>query len=238
VGDVPWGEGDSATFEVVVNSQVPPGTKHITNHVEIDYPPMVDIWDNTVVDPDMDDNVWEFSNELNIQEMVDLTLTDLTWEPATPLAGTWPRFKATVVNSGTLDALPWADGVAFRLELYIKPAPSDPPLWFSEHDDGYCLDSCVITRTNYVEDISQLLAGESLEVWFENLDQDPSPVFPAEGTYDVYVQVDVAFTGDDLYLGRHEESNEENNILSDSITLIAFTPDHRAYLPLVLRGTP
>ena len=239
VGDVPWGEGDTVPFEVVVNSQVPPDTKHITNRVEIDYPPMVDIWDNTVVDPVMDDNEYEFSNELDLRKAVDLTITDLVWEPDTLYAGTWPRFKATVVNTGTADALTLLDGVGFRLELYIKPAPSDPPLWPSDHDRGYCLegyDCATEGRQTYVGDIHQLLAGESVDMWFENLDLDPSPDFPAEGIYDIYVQVDVAFQGDDLEFGRYRETNEANNIWHDTMNLEIFALDHAVYLPAVLRS--
>ncbi len=238
LGDVPWGDGGTVPFEVVVNSLVPPNTNHITNRVEIDYPPMVDVWDNVIVDPNMDDNVYEFSNELHIVKVVDLTVTDLAWEPSEPAAGMWPEFKATVVNSGTADALTLPDGVGFRVELYIKPSPSEPPSWPSDHDLGYCLDACTTLRYQYVADVSQLLSGEPVEVLFESLSQDPSPDFPAVGTYDIYVQVDVAFAGDDLSWGRFPESNEENNILKRTLTLDIFEPDFSVHLPLVLRGAP
>jgi uncharacterized repeat protein (TIGR01451 family) len=238
LGVVPWGENGTVPFEVVVNSQVPPETTHITNHVEIDYPAMVDLWDNIVVDPYMDDNVYEFSNELHIVKAVDLVVTDLVLVPEASLEGVWHEFKATVVNSGTLDALTWPDGVGFRVELYIKPSPSDPPGWPSDHDGGYCLDACATLRYQYVADVSQLLMGEPVEVWFESLNVDPSPDFPAAGTYDIYVQADVAFDGDSLYWGRFQESNEENNILKQTITLVPFNPDNFVYLPMVFRFAP
>ena len=156
----------------------------------------------------------------------------------TLLEGVWPKFKATVVNSGTLDALTWPDGVGFRVELYIKTSPSDPPGWPSDHEGGYCLDGCTTLRYQYVADVSQLPMGEPVDVWFESLNLDPTPDFPAAGTYDIYVQVDVAFEGDNLYWGRFQESNEENNILKHTITLTPFDPDYVSYLPLVFRTVP
>ena len=238
VGDVPWGEGGSTTFEVLVNDVVPPNTNHITNRVEIEYPSMVDVWENTITDPNTDDNWYEFSNELHFVGMVDLTISDLVWEPSTPPAGIWPRFFISVTNIGTVDAAPLGDGVAFRLELYIKPTPSDPPTWPSDHDRGYCLDGCTTTRYEYVANVDQLLAGETIEVPFPALDQDPSPDFPAEGVYDIYAQVDVAFEGDSVYWGRSPEANEENNIWHSTMTLVPFSGDHSVYLPLVLRSAP
>jgi uncharacterized repeat protein (TIGR01451 family) len=238
LGDVPWGDGGTVPFEVVVNSLVPPNTKHITNHVEIEYPTMFDVWGNSVDDPDLVDNVYEFSNELHIVKVVDLAVTDLTLQPSAPAAGMWPEFKATVVNSGTADVLTLPDGVGFRVELYIKPSPSEPPGWPSDHDLGYCLDACATVRYQYIADVSQLLSGQPVEVLFESLSQDPSPDFPAEGTYDIYVQVDVAFEGDDLSWGRFPESNEENNILKRTLTLDIFEPDYSVHLPVILRGAP
>jgi uncharacterized repeat protein (TIGR01451 family) len=370
VGDVQWGQGGSVPFEVVVNSQVPPNTYHITNRVEIDYPPMVDIWDNTIVDPVMDDNVYEFSNllafftmtvtkeaippagsivtpgsfitytirytntggvrasqamltdtldplgnytvvsvsdpadqqdgnvwtwnlgellsreagevEITVQlndilpnnwlvtnqaalfspegdpfhtpvvthtvmnldpggeplGMVDLTITDLYWEPAFPIADMWPRFYATVANIGTADADPLPDEMGFWLSLYIKPDPSDPPLWPVDHNRGYCLDDCTTLRPSYVGYVSQLSAGQERVVSFESIDQDPSPDFPAAGTYNIYAQADLAFGADNPYWGRYPEDNEANNILQDTLVLSALSGDNNVYLPMVFRGAP
>ena len=159
-------------------------------------------------------------------------------EPASLYAGTWPRFRATVVNTGTGHALTLPDGVGFRVELYIKTSPSDPPGWPSDHDWGYCLDSCTVTRYQYLADVGQLLAGESVDVWFEALDLDPSPDFPGEGSYDIYAQVDVAFGNDSVYWGRYLETDEENNIWHGTMDLAIFVPDNFSYLPLIFRFAP
>jgi uncharacterized repeat protein (TIGR01451 family) len=374
VGDVPWGEGGTVPFEIVVNDHVPPNTWYITNRVEIDYPPMVDIWDNTIVDPVMDDNVYEFSTQLAIYSMtvtmeadppfggvvtpgsfitytirytnlgtmrasqvvltdtldplgsytvvstsappaqqddnvwswnigpvpckqageleivvqlddilpnnwlvtnqaalfspegdpfvtpvlthtvmnldgggqplgmVDLTITDFYWQPATPSAGVWPRFYATVANIGTADAVPLADSLGFWLALYIKPDPSQPPLWPVDHNRGFCLEGCTITRPAYVGYITQLPAGQERLVSFEYIAQDPSPDFPAEGTYGIYVQTDLAFDNplgiDNPYWGRYPEDSEANNIWQGTMHLGPLPSDNNVYLPMVLRSAP
>jgi uncharacterized repeat protein (TIGR01451 family) len=373
VGDVPWGEGGSVPFEVVVDSQVPPNTQHITNRVEIDYPQMVDLWGNTVTDPVMDDNAYEFSNLLGVYtmtvtkeavppsgsvvtpgsliyytirytntggvrasqavltdtldplgnysvvsvsvppdqqdgniwswnlgtlpsresgeieiavqvneplpnnwlvtnqaalyspegepfhtpvvthtvmnldegglpvDMVDLTIADLSWQPFTPPAGAWPSFSATVANVGTADVLPVGDpAVGFRLALYIKPSPSEPPLWPADHDWGYCLDGCATLRPSYVGYVEQLPAGAETVVLFQpQVPSDPlAPDFPAEGVYDVYAQVDLAFAGDDLYWGRYAEDNEANNIWQGIMVLGALPTDNNVYLPMIFRNAP
>jgi uncharacterized repeat protein (TIGR01451 family) len=238
LGDVPWGEGGTVPFEVTVDSEVPPATKHITNLVEIDYPPMVDVWDNTVVDPITDDNVYELSTELNFLRQVDLIPTDLVWNPAVPEEGTWPQFCVTVVNSSTIHAIPTLEQLVFWVELYIKPAPSDPPVWASEHDWGWCLgDGCSIQRDEYTADISQLLAGASKEVCFQpEVPLDPLALdYPADGTYDVYVQVDVAFGLASPIYGCFLEANEENNILHRTLTVGTTA---RSFLPLIFKGAP
>ena len=235
LGDVPWGEGGTVQFGVVVNGEVPANTTHITNRVEIDYPAMLDIWSNTIIDPYTDDNAFEFSNELNFQKRVDLILRDLAWEPADPEVGTWPEFCVTVVNTGTADAMPPPEQPEFWVELYIKPNPSEPPAWPSDHDWGWCLGDPCVTRDEYTADISQLLAGESEQVCFQPQVPDPLALdYPAEGVYDVYVQVDVAFGVFSAYYGCFDESNEDNNILHETIIV---SPS-RIYLPMVFRAAP
>jgi uncharacterized repeat protein (TIGR01451 family) len=241
VGDVPRDGEGTVTFRVRVNDDVPPNTEHITNVVEIDYPPMLDAWDNWITDPNMDDNEYEFNNPLSILRAVDLAITDLVWEPAATVAGMWPTFCLTVTNIGNadLDAPPEGE-VGFWVELYIKPSPSEPPEWPSDHDWGYCLDGCTITRTQYVRDFNQaLLVGEEAGgLCFEpQVPGDPTALdFPVAGTYDVYAQVDVAFEGDSLYWGRYSEGNEDNNVVQDS--MVVFDADYRVYLPLILRSAP
>jgi len=238
VGDVERNEEGTATFRVRVNDDVPPNTDYITNVVSIDYPPMVDAWEHTIVDPDMDDNEYEFSNPLSIPILraVDLTIADLVWEPDTVVDGLWPTFCLTVTNVGNLDAMPLADDLGFWVELYIKPGSLDlpPPQWPADHDWGYCLDGCATLRPSYVSYVSQLPAGATENLCFEpQAPTDPSaPDFPAAGIYEIYAQVDVAFEGDDLYLGRYSEGNEANNVVQDVLA------DDYVYLPLILRSAP
>jgi hypothetical protein len=153
----------------------------------------------------------------------------------------WPTFCLTVTNIGNADLEAPPEGeVGFWLELYIKPSPSEPPQWPSDHDWGYCLDGCTITRTQYVRDFNQpLLVGEEAGgLCFEpQVPEDPSALdFPVAGTYDVYAQVDVAFEGDSVYWGRYSEGNEDNNVVQDSMVLI--DADYQVYLPLVLKSAP
>jgi uncharacterized repeat protein (TIGR01451 family) len=165
--------------------------------------------------------------------IVDLTITDVHWEPSEPEAGEWPTFFATVVNSGTADALD-----PFWVELYIKPFPSDPPQRPNDHDRGYCLGDCTAPpyRRRYVEQVDGLAIDGSTVVRLENLYEDVSPDFPAVGAYDIYVQVDVSF--DDPiyhpYWGYYPEDYENNNIWHGSL-LIA---QARRYLPIIYRGAP
>ncbi len=236
LGNVPWGEGGTVPFEVVVNSEVPPNTTHITNEVKIDYPPMIDAYDQTIVDPFTEDNEYKFSNPLGLQ--VDLTIGDPVW-PAMSLEGMWPQICISVINTGAANALQ-----GFWVELYIKPAPSEPPQWPSDHDWGYCLydsdpECTTLHRPSYVGYIDQLLAGEDpREVCLiPEAPVDPlAPDYPAVGTYDVYAQVDVAFAGDDLYLGRYSEGNETNNLAQGTLTVMP--SDTSIYLPVILRGAP
>ena len=360
VGDVDWGADGSTTFKVRVNDQVPPGTYTITNRVEIDYPPMVDAFEQTIVDPNWDDNWFEFGNPLAFftmtvakdadpppgsivspgsiitytirysntgtqrasqavltdtfdplgnytvispslppgtadyvwdlgvlsprqmgeqqivvqlndplpnnwpvtnqaslyspegtpfhtpvithtvmnysgtepKPMVDFVITDLTWQPLHPSAGTWPRFYATVANAGTADA-----DTHFWVALYIKPEPSEPPKWPYDHDRGYCLNDCATLRPSYLGYVGQLAAGESTLVAFENLYLDDSPDFPASGGYDLYLLADVAFEGDNLYWGIYPEDKEYNNLWQDFMLIQAAGPPS-VYLPMIYKHLP
>lgn len=374
LGDVQRGASGQATFQVRVNDEVPPHTYFITNRVAVDYPPMIDAYSNSIVDPIMDDNEYEFSNPLSFFTMtvskdadpppgsivtpgstivytvrytntgsvrasqtvltdtldplgnytvvsvsdppdqqdgniwtwdlgdllaretgeveitvqlgdllpnnwlvanqahlfsplgdpyhtpvvthtvmnldagglplniVDLTVTDLVWGPVIPYAGAWPRFTAKVANIGTADALPVGDPPAgLWLALYIKPDASDPPLWPADHEWGYCLGGCTAeTRPSYVGYLEQLPAGSEVEVVFEPLEPaDPSALdYPAAGVYDVYVQVDVAFGGDNLYWGHYAEDDETNNLWQDTMMLVPMSGENNIYLPLVFKSAP
>ena len=249
VGDVGRGEVGTAGFRVRVNDEVPPNTEYITNFVSIDYPTMTDFWDNSIEDPFMGDNEYEFGNPLSFHRAVDLAITDLVWYPALTEAGAWPRFCLTVANIGTADALPLADELGFWVELYIKPSPpespAEPPQRPDDHDWGYCLYdldlTCkVVNRPSFTRYIPQLLAGEKVEdLCFEpqSTENDPSALdYPEEGLYNVYVQVDVAFEDDDGESGRYLEGNEGNNLVEDTMELIPVV--YRVYLPVVLKSAP
>lgn len=164
--------------------------------------------------------------------IVDLAITDVHWVPSKPEAGDWPTFSATIVNSGTADALD-----PFWVELYIKPSPSDPPKGPYDHDGGYCLGDCTSLpyRRRYVEQVPGGLAMDSSTVVrFENLYEDLSLDFPAIGAYDIYVQVDVSFSDPDFhpYWGFYPEDYEDNNIWPGSL----FVDYAHSYLPQILRG--
>jgi uncharacterized repeat protein (TIGR01451 family) len=179
--------------------------------------------------------VMNYSGDLP-KPMVDLTITGVHWTPSVPKTGIWPRFYVTVANQGTADAMQ-----PFWIELYIKPQPSDPPEWPSNHDRGYCLDSCTTTRYHYLGYVYELAAGESKVIPFLELAQDSSPDFPtASGTYDVYVQADVAFEDDNTFWGSIAEDHEDNNLWQGSLVVdpngsVGVSP---VYLPLVLRRIP
>ena len=363
VGNVERGANGSATFQVQVNEQVPAGTLHITNRVEIDYPPMIDAFEQTIVDPNWDDNWFEFGNPLSIfaltvtkdadpppgsivtpgsvitytvgyknlgnkqasqavltdtfdplgnytvldpslppgtpeyvwdlgplgvtqggektivvrladelpnnwlvsnraslyspermpyhsevithtvmnylgpnpKPMVDFSITDVHWSPSNPVSGTWPSFYATVVNAGTADAT-----LPFWIALYIKPSPSDPPEWPSDHDRGYCLENCTKLRPQYVAYIRELGEGESAPVAFQYLNQDVSPDFPASNAYDLYLQVDVAFEDDNPYWGIYPEDNEYNNLWQGYLYIPETSngPPWMVYLPILYKNLP
>ncbi len=168
--------------------------------------------------------------------MVDLVVTDVSWQPTDPVSGTWPMFTAAIVNTGTKVA---SDD--FWVSLYIKPRPSAAPAWPADHDGGYCLHGCTITRGEYVKSVSTLGPGEGIQVVFGALPtDDPPPYSPAAGTYDIYVQVDVAFEGDNVFWGRHAEDREDNNIRHETLSLRDSEPSGppKVYLPAILRSSP
>lgn len=166
--------------------------------------------------------------------IVDLAITDVHWMPAEPAIGEWPTIFATIVNRGTADAQD-----PFWVELYIKPSPSDPPERPKDHDRGYCLGDCSAPpyRRRYVEQVINGLAKNgSTVVRFENLHEDPSPDFPGEGAYDVYVQVDVSFSDPAYhpYWGFYPEDYESNNLWEGSLLI----SQSRMYLPVIFRKAP
>ncbi|MGD8626553.1 MAG: hypothetical protein PVJ34_18585 [Anaerolineae bacterium] len=355
VGDVPPLDSGGVPFRVRIDTEVPEGTYYITNEVEIDYPPLVDAFDQTIVDPVPADNWYSFTNPLNIfaitvtksadppagttvapgsfitytirytntglrlatQAVLTDTFDDtgsytiLNMNPppdldghiwvlgslapkqageiqvlvqvSDPMPNNWPVTNRAIIHSPEdeaehtpivthtivepgivypdlqVDSVRWEPSSTescglmdfyatisnpstqpvtggFWVSLYIKPWPSQPPEWPSDHDYGYCLDGCVTTRPSYIFYVSDLAAGTSTEVPFVNLQADPNG-FPGDGLYDVYVQVDVAFSGPGYnnYWGALPEEDEFNNIL-DGGTLNCGGPPI-IYMPVVYRNS-
>jgi uncharacterized repeat protein (TIGR01451 family) len=144
--------------------------------------------------------------------MVDLAIQGIRWQPSAVNANSPIDFYVTITNQGTLDA----DHV-FWIELYIKPSPSSPPSMASDHDHGYCLNGCTILRPNFVEGITNLGTGAGFEVPFRGTDL----LFPTEGLYDVYAQIDVAFDGDGYnpFWGSFPERDETNNMGHETVAV-------------------
>jgi uncharacterized repeat protein (TIGR01451 family) len=64
VGEVGPEVSGYVPLAVDVDASPPESVRHITNTVEIDYPPLIDVLGETIVDPVPGDNVYEFSNPL------------------------------------------------------------------------------------------------------------------------------------------------------------------------------
>jgi uncharacterized repeat protein (TIGR01451 family) len=223
-------EGDTITIRVQLDERLP-NNWLITNEASLSNPagdPYQGVVTHTVMNyvPGTDPPV--------LKPMVDLEITKVDWEPRNPVAGEWPTFYATVVNAGDADAVD-----PFWVELYIKPSPSEPPTGPKDHDRGLCLDDCLQDnyRRRYVEQISGLSADGSTVVTFENLDQNKTPDFPQEGTYDIYVQVDVSFDDPayDPYWGFYAEDDEDNNLWQRKEMQIE---KGKVYLPIIFKLAP
>lgn len=163
--------------------------------------------------------------------LVDFSVDDIRWIPEEPGPDEEITFYATVTNRGAAAA-----GEYFWVSLYIKPQPSVPPLGAYDHIGGYCLDAaCTTPRRHYLAYVPSLAPGASTELRFQGLEWDP--VFPASGIYDVYVQADMSFDGDEYYpyWGRYPEEYEQNNV--EHAVLVIPTPEGppRLFLPVVTR---
>jgi hypothetical protein len=91
-------------------------------------------------------------------------------------------------------------------------------------------------RRRYVEQADTGGGTQEWSILFENLFEDPSPDFPQTGIYDVYVQVDVAFSHEDYdpYWGFYAEDNEGNNLWHGTLAM----EKSQVYLPTILKGQP
>ncbi len=208
--------GQGGEIEIVVQLNDPlPGNWPITNRAGFhsssgpsSYTPLVTHWTSSA-------------------PAADLAARNVRWVPAEPVAGSPVDFYARVANLGRTDA------DQFWLELYIRPGPADPPDGPADHDQGYCLNGCAITRPDYVLWIDNLPAGTESEFHF--VDSGARDLlFPGDGPYLVCVQVDVAFAGDNPYWGHYPEEQENNNIVCQEISI--GTPT--VYLPLVTKNAP
>ncbi len=202
-GDNIWhpatlGPSKSGEIQIVVQlADALPNNWPVTNQASLDCaegePYESDIVQHTVVNPpDV--------------HLPDLTIGDIQWQPAEPETNTLTSFNVTVRNEGVVDL----DGY-FWVELYLKPSPSDPPAYPSDHDQGYCLNGCNDLRADYVQLVSGLLpAGASFSVPFSGAQL----FFPTSGYYDIYAQADVAFSSAEFnpYWGHIAEEREDNNI--------------------------
>ncbi|MBN1813223.1 MAG: DUF11 domain-containing protein [Anaerolineae bacterium] len=163
--------------------------------------------------------------------LVDFVIEELWWTPANPSAGECGKFYATISNQGNVDT-----DTYFWVGLYIKQAPSVPPLDAGDLVDSYCLDGqCQELRPHYIAYVDGLTQGESVDVAFESIAADPSLHYPVAGAYDIYIQADLAFSQDgyNLYWGRFPELDESNNLMSRSLIV---APDGRVFLPLVFHS--
>lgn len=157
----------------------------------------------------------------------DLVIENLRLVPARPVPTKPAILYVKIANRGDLPT-----NTAFWLEVYIKTDPSAAPSGPSDHDLGFCLDDCATSRPDFVEQISNLPVDATFEVSFSG----DEIVFPVEGDYDIYAQVDVAFSGPQYnpYWGAIPEESESNNIRHQKI----YVGPPRVYLPCVHRNVP
>ncbi|MFN2166113.1 MAG: hypothetical protein ACK2U9_07600 [Anaerolineae bacterium] len=163
-------------------------------------------------------------------QLTDLVITGLRVEPANPTPGSPVDVYVDIANQGQADAT-----ASFWLEIYFKSAPSNPPQWPSDHDQGYCLNNCTVLRADFVQSIASLPKGTGFEVHF----QGDELVFPSSGDYDVYGLIDVAFNlpEHNPYWGRYPEWEEGNNWWHETVSLGGEEGPPRIYLPIVRKNS-
>jgi hypothetical protein len=221
LGDVP--PEASGDIQVMVKlADILPNHWPVSNEVELSFggtaPPVTDVVTHMVLYGGV--------------ALVDLRVDDIRWQPAVPAPGDQVKFYATITNQGTAAASQY-----FWVSLYIKPQPSSPPLGPSDHLGGYCLDAaCTTPRPHFLAYVPSLAPGASVELSFADLEADPA--FPASGAYDIYVQVDMAFTDPanpdyyNPYWGHYPEDYEQNNLWYKALIIPQAGPP-RIYLPVV-----
>jgi uncharacterized repeat protein (TIGR01451 family) len=100
VGDLGRGANGEASFRIQVESSVPEGTKSITNHVEIDYPPLIDAFGQAVIDPIPHNNSFDWSTSLSLFAM---TISKEAYPPTSVMVqpGSTISYTIRYGNSGT-----------------------------------------------------------------------------------------------------------------------------------------
>ena len=105
VGDVERGEGGTVYFCVDVAEQelIPIGVSTLTNTVRINYPPMIDEFNQTITDPILGNNTYEFTNTLLLYYLDIVKTAD---PPAGSVVepGELITYTIQYTNSGRIDA--------------------------------------------------------------------------------------------------------------------------------------
>lgn len=223
--------GSAPPLEVQINPDIPGTFWTVTATVEIGYGMAEE-----AIEENSQNNI---DRDIDILHGPDLVVTNLTWEPAQPVAGRPVTFLVTVKNQGTEAVTQRWDGSGrsehwlFVLELYAKEAgPSaTPPADVFDHIGGYCADAtCSMTRYEFLGWTTGLGANEERAV--------PFVVTLPEGAYHLYAQADVTWPGSPPWgesCGLIREAVEGNNIY-DGGQVSVQRPIRYVYLPLVLRN--
>lgn len=185
--------------------------------------------------------------------LVDLTVTNIRLEPSSPRAGEPVSIIVDIENNGDKDAGP------FLVELYVKPAPSTPPIWPSDHEGGVYPLGGGAARPDYLWYpaglasnmgasltfpspswnwyAAGLVGGTAAPLAYPSLQDGWSDhPFPLPGVlYDVYVQIDVV-PSDNPYWGAYAEADETNNIEHMSYETPPEDDDNTVYLPLITKN--
>jgi len=128
VGNLARGATGEATFRVHVADSVPPGTRRITDVVDIGFPPMIDAFGQIIGDPVPANNHYEFSNALTLYAVA--ITKDATPPPGSEVEpGSTITYTIHYENIGLVDAVQAVVTDTYDPEgdytiLSINPPPS------------------------------------------------------------------------------------------------------------------